>query len=110
MLPGRTFLEATGSQQAPIALLGLPFDGSCSFRAGARFGPGALRDHSWVLEDYSPDLDRELDGKLLCDAGDLELPMGNAAAADVTVNGVPQGILGGPGAVLEKEWRSQPAR
>lgn len=32
------------------------------------------------------------------------LRMGNAAAADVTVNGVPQGILGGPGDVVEKEW------
>jgi hypothetical protein len=38
------------------------------------------------------------------------LRFGNAAAADVTVNGVPQGILGGPGVVLEKEWRNPPAR
>ncbi len=38
------------------------------------------------------------------------LRLGNAAAADVTVNGIPQGILGGPGAVIEKEWRSQATR
>ncbi|MHB1005658.1 MAG: helix-turn-helix domain-containing protein [Chloroflexota bacterium] len=38
------------------------------------------------------------------------LRLGNAAAADVSVNGVPQGILGGPGVVIEKEWRSQATR
>ncbi len=34
------------------------------------------------------------------------LRLGNAAAVDVTVNGVPQGILGGPYDVIEREWRA----
>ncbi len=70
----RGFLECTGDpRDAGIALLGLPFDGTCSFRPGARFGPGAVREASWVLETYSPRLDAELPGDRIADLGDLDL-------------------------------------
>ncbi|GAB4256583.1 MAG: agmatinase [Deferrisomatales bacterium] len=75
------FLECTGGPQAPLVVLGLPFDGTCSFRPGCRFGPRALRDASWGLETYSPDLDRELPAGEIFDAGDLDLPLGNTARA-----------------------------
>lgn len=69
----RGFLECEGAPGAPFSLLGLPFDGTCSFRPGARFGPAAIREASWVLETYSPALDEELDGSLVADLGDLDL-------------------------------------
>ncbi len=71
----RGFLECTGDlRDARIVLLGLPFDGTCTFRPGARFGPGAVREASWVLEAYSPRLDAELPGNRIADLGDLDLP------------------------------------
>ena len=38
---------------ADIAVLGAPFDGATTFRAGARFGPAALREASLLLRPYN---------------------------------------------------------
>jgi agmatinase len=76
------FLGACAPTEAhTIRLLGAPFDGTVSFRPGARFGPQALRAASDGLETYSPALDRDLEDVAHADAGDLELPFGNPAAA-----------------------------
>lgn len=72
-LRAKGYLECEGAPGAPFSLLGLPFDGTCSFRPGARFGPGAIREASWVLETYSPALDLDLDGTKVADLGDLDL-------------------------------------
>lgn len=63
--------------QAQIVLLGVPFDGTTSFRPGTRFGPSAIRGESFGLETYSPYCDRDLTEIAVCDVGDLELPFGN---------------------------------
>ena len=70
-----------GSKPTPmpgaVALVGVPYDGTASFRKGARLGPAAIRDASEVLETYSPDLDADLeDHKPLADLGNLEVPEG----------------------------------
>ncbi len=77
-------LEATGvgtteaeTTEADTVMVGLPFDGTCSFRPGARFGPAALRDVSFGIETYSPYLDRDLEDIRFADLGDLDLPIGN---------------------------------
>jgi agmatinase len=62
-------------------VFGCPFDGTCSFRPGARFGPPAIRAVSDVLETYCPDLRRDLDDVTFADAGDLVLPPGDSKAA-----------------------------
>ena len=54
-----------------IALLGIPFDGTASFRPGARFGPNSARIWSEVLETYSPVFERDLGDLRLADAGDV---------------------------------------
>jgi agmatinase len=59
-----------------VALFGVPFDGTTSFRPGARFGPDHIRTASIVLESYSPDQDRDLADIRYCDLGNLEVPMG----------------------------------
>ncbi len=65
-------------EQADIVLLGVPFDGTTSFRPGARFGPSAIRSESFGLETYSPYADKDLCELRVFDGGDLELPFGNA--------------------------------
>jgi len=64
---------------AKVAIFGVPFDGTASYRAGSRFGPQALRQASESLETYSPFLSRDLDDLNFTDLGDLEVPPGNAA-------------------------------
>ncbi len=62
-------------------ILGCPFDGTASFRPGARFGPSAIRRASWGIETYSPYLQKDLEGLALHDMGDLELPLGEKREA-----------------------------
>jgi len=61
-----------------IRIIGAPFDGTVSFRPGARFGPAAIREASGGVETWSPVIDRDLENVRYADAGDLELPMGSA--------------------------------
>ncbi|AOH53503.1 agmatinase [Peribacillus muralis] len=40
-----------------FVITGIPFDSGQSFRTGARFGPGAIRDFSILLRPYNPEQD-----------------------------------------------------
>lgn len=60
------------------AILGVPFDGTASYRPGARFGPNAIREGSHSLETFSPFLDRDLTTRDFTDWGDLEVAPGRA--------------------------------
>jgi agmatinase len=72
------FMGAQASvETADWVIVGLPYDGTCSYRPGTRFGPNAIREASWGTEVYSPILDKTLDDIRYFDAGDLELPFGN---------------------------------
>jgi agmatinase len=66
---------------ASIVLIGAPFDSTTSYRPGTRFASSAIRKESFGLEIYSPYQDKVLDTALVCDAGDLDLPFGNASRA-----------------------------
>lgn len=67
--------------KAELVLFGAPFDGTTSFRPGARFGPNAIRQESFGIETFSPYLDADLEDYRVCDVGDLELPFGNSGKA-----------------------------
>lgn len=60
-----------------IVMLGMPFDGTVSYRSGSRFAPEQIRLASWGLEDYSPRFDKHLEDVSFHDVGDLEFPLGN---------------------------------
>jgi len=60
-----------------IIMLGLPFDGTTSYRPGSRFAPEQIRLASWGLEEYSPQFDKHLEDVNFHDIGDLEFPLGN---------------------------------
>ena len=64
-------------ESSKIVMLGLPFDGTVSYRPGSRFAPERIRLASWGLEEYSPLFDKHLEEVNFHDAGDLELPLGN---------------------------------
>lgn len=82
MLSG-PFLDRTWMGQnenyetSDIVMLGLPFDGTVSYRSGSRFAPEQIRLASWGLEEYSPRFDKHLQDVNFHDAGDLEFPLGN---------------------------------
>jgi len=59
------------------AIVGVPFDGTASYRPGARFGPSAIRAASHSLETYSSFINKDLQGRDVIDLGDLELAPGD---------------------------------
>ena len=77
-----TFLACDAEYEtADVVLFGAPFDGTTSFRPGARFGPSAIRNESFGIETYSPYSEMDLAECSVFDGGDLELPFGNAPRA-----------------------------
>lgn len=82
MLKG-PFLDRNWMGQNPdyegsdIVMLGMPFDGTVSYRSGSRFAPEQIRLASWGLEEYSPIFDKHLEDCNFHDTGDLEFPLGN---------------------------------
>jgi len=68
-------------EEARLVVFGAPYDGTCSFRPGARFAPKAMRSDSYALETYSPYQHKDLADCLIFDSGDLELPFGNPEPA-----------------------------
>jgi len=73
----QTFISAkTPLKEAVAVILGCPYDGSASFRPGARFGPSAIRKASWGIETFSPYFQKDLTRCSIHDMGDLELPLG----------------------------------
>ena len=64
-------------ESSDIIMLGMPFDGTVSYRPGSRFAPELIRLASWGLETYSPNFDKDLEDVNFHDAGDLEFPLGN---------------------------------
>lgn len=85
------FLGAHGTEVDPeILVIGIPFDGTASFRPGARFGPDSVRVWSNVLETYSPAFDNDLRDLQFADMGNLVFP----AAGWRKVSDTMQKVLG----------------
>ena len=77
----RTFMRlphVTDMEGVDFAVVGLPFDTATSFRAGARFGPEAIRAASALLRPYNAEQDVDIFAHLSgVDAGDLQLAPGD---------------------------------
>lgn len=77
-----SFIAAQASfKNSTGVILGCPYDGSASFRPGARFGPAAIRRAAWGIETYSPYFKRDLIQYSIHDMGDLEVPSGEKKLA-----------------------------
>ena len=76
------YISANASfEKSGGVILGCPYDGSASFRPGARFGPSAIRRASWGIETFSPYFQKDLSQCSIHDMGDLELPLGEKKAS-----------------------------
>jgi len=87
--PDHTFLGVPGADpddqsqwtSAGAVILGAPFDGGTSHRAGCRFGPQAMRAADYLPHDGSrPSLALGVDALLdlgVVDLGDVEMPSGD---------------------------------
>lgn len=64
-------------ESSDIVMLGMPFDGTVSYRSGSRFAPEMIRLASWGLETYSPYFDKDIENVNFHDIGDLDFPLGN---------------------------------
>jgi agmatinase len=76
MEQGKSFIGTTYSEafySHATHLIGFCFDGTTSFRPGARFGAGAIREASYGLETYSPYLDKDLEDYDVITMGDLPI-------------------------------------
>lgn len=74
-----TFIGCNGEyEDSKIVIFGAPFDGTTSYRPGARFAPSRMRDESeYAIETYSPYQNKDLMDYSIFDGGDLEIPYGN---------------------------------
>jgi len=57
--------------KARFVVLGVPFDGTSTFRAGSRFAPQAIREASLNVETHSFRTGLDVEDLLICDRGDL---------------------------------------
>jgi len=64
------------SKKSEIGIFGVAYDGTTSFRPGARFGPAAIREVSNSIETYCPQLDQDLENIEFIDLGALDIPYG----------------------------------
>ena len=78
----RNFIGAIDNfDNSRIVMLGMPFDGTCTNRPGARFGPQQIRVESVGIEEYSAYFKTNLSDLKFYDAGELELPFGSPKKA-----------------------------
>ncbi|MCG8485323.1 MAG: agmatinase [Clostridia bacterium] len=57
-----------------FVVAGVPYDTACTTRAGARFGPAAIRDASMLLRPHNPDMDISIFDYLSgVDYGDIDI-------------------------------------
>jgi agmatinase len=105
--------------EAELAVIGAPFDTATSWRAGARFGPEAIRSASAMLRPWHPQHAVEvLRAGAVLDAGDVAITPGNAqrsseqiaaALAPLCAAGMTPLLLGGDHLVALGELRAQAA-
>ena len=57
-------------------IIGVPFDSTCSYHHGSRYGPTVIREASFGFEQYNSTFEKILDGEFY-DCGDLNVVHGN---------------------------------
>ena len=71
---GSIFMGAERSNpNCQIGLYGVNYDGTSSFRPGARFGPSEIRNVSSGIESYCPQFNLDLETIDFADFGNLEI-------------------------------------
>jgi agmatinase len=99
-----------------VGVVGVPFDTATSYRAGARFGPEAIRAGSALLRPWHAALEVDVfAGRSVADLGDLAVTPGNAertaaqiaeGLAPVIAAGAVPIVLGGDHSIVLGELRA----
>lgn len=76
----RLELPLAEPENADFVILGVPFDGTTSFKAGTRFGPSLIRHATLNLESYVLDYDVDVSELRIADVGDVAVVAGNPRA------------------------------
>ena len=94
--------ELRDVESCDLAILGIPFDSGTSYRPGARFGPGAIRQASRHLRtQYHPAYDTEPFTQIqVADAGDVPCNPYNIEEAVQTVHEYARDLLNEAGAII----------
>lgn len=76
----KTFMRlphVTDMKDVDFAIIGIPFDTGASYKSGARFGPGQIRETSTLMRNYSMNLDVNIFDHLSgVDYGDIHITPG----------------------------------
>jgi agmatinase len=84
--------------RADVAILGVPFDSGVSYRPGARFGPGHIRESSRLLRPYNPAAGvSPFAAQQVADAGDVAVNPFSIDEAIAAIEGAAREILTGAG-------------
>ena len=78
----------SGLEEAEYVVVGLPFDGTASFRSGSRDGPDAIRLASFNFESYDSYYGVDLSELAICDLGNMELGADPAYAQETIKEGL----------------------
>jgi agmatinase len=99
-----TFARLPTIDQVPrwdIALVGVPFDSGTSYRPGARFGPGAVRQGSRLLRPYHPELETlPFERGQVVDAGDIACSPFDIEGAVTQIEEAADELLAGGGRIV----------
>jgi len=77
-----------------VAVVGIPFDSGVSYRPGARFGPGHIRESSRLLRPYNPAADvSPFAAMQVSDAGDMAVNPFSIDEAITTIEHEARGLL-----------------
>ena len=87
--------------RADVAVVGVPFDSGVSYRPGARFGPGHIRESSRLLRPYNPALQASpFATQQVADAGDLAVNPFSIDEAIGAIERAARGLLEQAGRLL----------
>lgn len=81
-------------EEAKYAFLGVPYDGSQSYRVGSRYAPRAIRAASREIEDYDMLEGEDLLDIKIADIGDVDVSYGNFIETHRRTASVVKDILG----------------
>ena len=110
-------LSAAG-RRADVQVIGLPFDGTSTYRTGSRSGPDAVRGAFWNIEVYSQPLDVDLEDLSIEDRGNIRhtasvdtmLAMAEATVRETVDAGLVPAALGGEHSITLGTFSAMPER
>jgi agmatinase len=82
-------------EESRFIVLGVPFDGTSSYKPGSRFGPSAIREASCNIETFSLRTMEDIEHLKICDIGDLWVTHGDLIETNKKLERVISEIVNG---------------